>query len=414
MLRSDLTALKKEISAAFSAVDVAAATCCGHRAACASSLVLSHARCHFCAELTVSVARRPFTDGSKKTLSATVRAVEARRPKRKRSTISDHKYQLAFDEDGGTRGEELTRYWTRLLHLEHTVQPMAPPAGHYTSLADKLNPNRKGFDKAFKANYEQLSAKARKKLIKKDSDKLAELRERGTAIVHQFEANEADHCETSAESYRDIAPLLELLSQKLGKQVAIYDPYYCAGSMKQHLSALGFSDVYNENEDFYQTIEQAKVPPHDVLITNPPFGEEHMRRLLQFTQSNAKPFFLLLPEYVRRKPYFLTAVNEGKIKPVYLCPKARYHFWSPIGLRDGWVKGHKAGTHKNLGLGVRNSPFVAFWYLCVEPVMSTKELLECCANAAETGSPAGLADTLERCVVCESTEGLPKNVGFNK
>jgi hypothetical protein len=54
--------------------------------------------------------------------------------------------------------------------------------------------------------------------------------------------------------YRDISDVLQQLALHLGKSSAtlrIYDPYFCEGSVILHLRALGFSNVYNRNEDFY-------------------------------------------------------------------------------------------------------------------------------------------------------------------
>jgi hypothetical protein len=61
-------------------------------------------------------------------------------------------------------------------------------------------------------------------------------------------ADSEDHCETAAEAYRDVAPLLRALARRLGKapgELRIYDPYFCAGGVAQHLAALGFGNVYN-------------------------------------------------------------------------------------------------------------------------------------------------------------------------
>ena len=64
-----------------------------------------------------------------------------------------------------------------------------------------------------------------------------------------------DHFETPREAYQDISRALTMISEALGRepsQLRIYDPYYCQGSVKRHLASLGFTNVYNENEDFYQ------------------------------------------------------------------------------------------------------------------------------------------------------------------
>jgi hypothetical protein len=57
--------------------------------------------------------------------------------------------------------------------------------------------------------------------------------------------------------YRDIADVLHQLALHTGNSNAtlrLYDPYYCEGSVVLHLRALGFTNVYNRNEDFYTQI----------------------------------------------------------------------------------------------------------------------------------------------------------------
>ena len=56
-------------------------------------------------------------------------------------------------------------------------------------------------------------------------------------------------------AHQDIAPFLQKLAQRLGKskqELCIWDPYYCAGKVKAHLRKLGFTNVVNENKDFYE------------------------------------------------------------------------------------------------------------------------------------------------------------------
>ena len=125
---------------------------------------------------------------------------------------------------------------------------------------------------------------------------------------YPYEVVPDDHCETPLEAYQDISSLLILLSQSLSKTpqtLSIYDPYFCEGQMKTRLGSLGFENVYNEKEDFYQTIAEDKLPDFDILITNPPYSLDHMDRLLHFvTQQMNRPFCLLLPNYVYMKDYY--------------------------------------------------------------------------------------------------------------
>ena len=159
----------------------------------------------------------------------------------------------------------------------------------------------------------------------------------GAAARYSFKADEADHCETPAEAYEDIAPILRLLvlplslrlwiysalgayryafsvclqqahvaldgfrsdlshampplclppqqAKKLGKradEIRIYDPYYCNGSVKEHLKTRGFPSVYNRNEDFYQMWAENKCPPFDVIVTNPPYSANHVDAMIEF------------------------------------------------------------------------------------------------------------------------------------
>ena len=83
----------------------------------------------------------------------------------------------------------------------------------------------------------------------------------------------ADHCESPAEAFEDIQVLLRAIAKQLGRDAAslkIYDPYYCHGGTERKLKRLGFSTVYNKNEDFYAAIDAQTVPDFDVLVTNPP------------------------------------------------------------------------------------------------------------------------------------------------
>lgn len=64
------------------------------------------------------------------------------------------------------------------------------------------------------------------------------------------------------EAYSHIAPILRRIAKALRKEphdLEIYDPYFCAGTMKAHMRAAGFAKVYNKKEDFYQVVRAGKV-----------------------------------------------------------------------------------------------------------------------------------------------------------
>ena len=115
------------------------------------------------------------------------------------------------------------------------------------------------------------------------------------------------------------------------KKLRIYDPYFCDG-VKRHLASIGFTNVYNENRDFYaEPLDREK---YDVLVTNPPYSGSHVERLFRFcARLGNKPFFLLLPHHFYTKPYFKetigTPTNVSKL--FFLCPGMgrRYKYEPP-------------------------------------------------------------------------------------
>ncbi len=195
-----------------------------------------------------------------------------------------------------------------------------------------------------------------------------------------FDSDWHDHCETPFEAYRDVEPLLFRLATTLGKTketLRIYDPYYCEGasaahcfslnrvyiesvltlpfllgSMVAHLGRLGFSSVHNVNEDCYETWRTGRTPSYDVLITNPPYSADHMPRILAFCAQSAKPWMLLLPNFVAFKKSFKEIVPPA-LQPAYLVPPKRYVYYAP---------GRQTQSTQ------ATSPFDSFWYICFRSI----------------------------------------------
>merc|ERR1719162_319128 len=122
---------------------------------------------------------------------------------------------------------------------------------------------------------------------------------------------------------------------KESSNIAIYDPYYCNGSIVTKLSSLGHTNVYNKKQDCYKVWSQqqqsrsfqenkqeegsscatlardsSKLPPFDILITNPPYSGDHINRLMQYLVTNttlsnsSTPWFLLMPNWVHKKEFY--------------------------------------------------------------------------------------------------------------
>jgi hypothetical protein len=179
---------------------------------------------------------------------------------------------------------------------------------------------------------------------------------------YQTEAD--DHCESPADSYHDIEPILQALAK--GKRdvdkLTIYDPYYCNGSVIRLLSEIGFSNVYNKKEDCYKTWSSDDAsqpyPSFDVFLTNPPYSGDHIPRLFEhicaqdFVNSR-KPWLLLMPTYVHKKDYYKEALKKSGAKPFYLVPKKRYVYLPPKNFREKKI----SDVHK------KSSPFTSMWYV---------------------------------------------------
>jgi hypothetical protein len=94
------------------------------------------------------------------------------------------------------------------------------------------------------------------------------------------------------------------------------------------------------------------LPAHDVVVTNPPFSDDHIPRLLAWAlgvagpadpsppakrrHGSARPFFALLPAYVANKPYYHTLMAQAGRPPVFFVAPtaAAYAFVAPSGARS--------------------------------------------------------------------------------
>ena len=180
-------------------------------------------------------------------------------------------------------------------------------------------------------------------------------REAGTR-PYDLRRDPADDCETPLEAYVHVAFVLSKISQrkKVHKSaLRVYDPYFCAGAAAERLRALGFASASNEDVDFYAAIDEPgnddvsnvrvaepnrepnRLPPHDVLVTNPPFSGDHCRRLVAFLAARdaRAPFALLAPEYVHRKAWFAPLANKCK-DMLFIVPHTRYAFIARNGGRS--------------------------------------------------------------------------------
>lgn len=197
-----------------------------------------------------------------------------------------------------------------------------------------------------------------------------------------FQTDADDHCESPLEAYQDIVPLLKAISEKAGltcANLSIYDPYYCNGSVIQRLASLGFPNVYNRKEDCYQIWANNASPSFDVLVTNPPYSGDHIERLIRYVTTSpyakSRPWCLLLPQWVHKKEYFVTATSSNGSpsqdaevfpRPFFMVPHKRYVYLPPPSFRVA----KKSDVHK------KSSPFVSMWYIWGGSTVQTEQLLQ--------------------------------------
>jgi hypothetical protein len=223
-----------------------------------------------------------------------------------------------------------------------------------------------------------------------------------------FPVDPDDHCESPIEAYRDVAPFLFVLdahtysnptkSTSTDATLRIYDPYYCDGAVIRNFLALGFPNVYNRKENCYSMWEAVLsaeangnniLNNFDVLVTNPPYSEDHIERLIQFVTSDVfvrsqKPWFLLLPQWVHKKDYYINATTKSNTKgqrhdwprntqPFYIIPKKRYVYTPPPKFRLPT----KSDVHK------KSSPFVSMWYCWGGTTTMNEQLIQHFYNAKD-------------------------------
>ena len=109
------------------------------------------------------------------------------------------------------------------------------------------------------------------------------------------------------------------------------------------------------------------------MLTNPPYSSDHLPRLLQFCAQKSKPFLLLLPQWVAKKPYFAELPRRLKENIFFIAPVEQYKYVMPSDLvpqasRPSWV-GDDGVT----------SPFQSAWFVYL-PFKNAYESLETAAG----------------------------------
>jgi len=198
---------------------------------------------------------------------------------------------------------------------------------------------------------------------------------------HSFDTNVLDHCETPRAAYEHLREFLDVLGQSMKistSSMRVWDPYYCDGAVKRIFTEMGFDNIIHDNADFYQLIKNnTNIPPHEVLVTNPPYSDDHIHRLLEFVVGteivNQRPVCLLLPNWVSRRPdyegRFVNPVGQKQYELFYLSPLEPYTYTMPP-----WV--HQKDRPEHVGASGKTTPYLSSWYLVVPSSLSRDSFLE--------------------------------------
>lgn len=139
----------------------------------------------------------------------------------------------------------------------------------------------------------------------------------------------ADDRETLLKALEDILPIINaivLYKQCSFEDIQIYDPYYCNGNIKLRLQSLGLNinSIQNDPIDCYYAQKNNLIRPFDLLLSNPPYSGDHIRRCIQYSIKINKPWILLLPSNVMHRPWFNEVIKNYSI--LYIAPLEKYIF----------------------------------------------------------------------------------------
>jgi hypothetical protein len=206
-------------------------------------------------------------------------------------------------------------------------------------------------------------------------------------VLFRSNGPSADDRETPRTALEDILPILiavaDLNQFALG-ELSVYDPYYCRGGIKIHLESFGVDSqrIQNDPIDCYSAQKTRKIKPFDILLSNPPYSGDHIRRCIQYSVKSQKPWALLLPSNVMHRTWFPEEIKESDI--FYLAPHRRYEFE----VREDTVRSH--------------IPLVTMWFIGIPstaPELKEK-ILESWTASSQT----------KKAVLTETFEGLPRKI----
>lgn len=198
-------------------------------------------------------------------------------------------------------------------HRETNYPPVDPPRDHLSGAQNEAQGSKRKRRRASPTEKELFDVDAANNMHI-DFGACAQAGE-PVRLAFPYRANFNDHFETSSEALRDLLPVIEslrsLVRPSCPESFTIYDPYYCAGAVKEHWAQLGVPCVIHEKRDFYHDIEEGTVPStFDMLVTNPPYSDDHIQRLMEFLIGSNKPWAFLVPDYVATKEWYRELIGS--------------------------------------------------------------------------------------------------------
>ena len=174
----------------------------------------------------------------------------------------------------------------------------------------------------------------------------------------------ADDRETPLRALEDIFPIITSIieyKQCSLNEFLIYDPYYCNGNIKRRLESLGLNrnNIYNDPIDCYYAQKYNLIKSFDLLLSNPPYSSDHIRRCIQYSIKSEKPWLLLLPSNVIHRSWFNQEIKDYNV--LYIAPYEKYVF--EVNNSSNSDENEENDRNTNL----KHIPMVTMWFLGIPP-----------------------------------------------
>ena len=128
-----------------------------------------------------------------------------------------------------------------------------------------------------------------------------------------------DHMEINDEYYTSRSTW-ELIINYIPEETIVLEPFKGYGGSIESLIELGLNVMTSDYEDAYDQIQETD--EYDMILTNPPWNSNSLKRFLNVLKEVDKPFILILPITKICSKYFKDCFQDIQI----IIPRSRISF----------------------------------------------------------------------------------------